>query len=103
MGYINRLHSFMHAYIYVDMHEHLVLCVGTALWRIKINNVRFAGGIVFKVYVVGEVVKVLRRFSLPDVTQEELVRYSGVYQFPRVSCAAASAEYADLDPAVAGE
>ncbi|XP_078436588.1 inositol-tetrakisphosphate 1-kinase 4-like isoform X2 [Wolffia australiana] len=59
------------------------------------------GGVVFKVYVVGEAIKVVRRFSLPDVTEQELLRTSGIYRFPRVSCAAASADCADLDPAVA--
>ncbi|CAA7399435.1 unnamed protein product [Spirodela intermedia] len=59
------------------------------------------GGIMFKVYIVGEAIKVLRRFSLPDVTEKELLKNSGVFRFPRVSCAAASAEYADVDPTVA--
>ncbi|CAA6663009.1 unnamed protein product [Spirodela intermedia] len=45
-------------------------------------------------------IKVLRRFSLPDVTEKELLKNSGVFRFPRVSCAAASAEYADVDPTI---
>lgn len=57
----------------------------------------------FKVYIVGEAIKVVRRFSLPDVSKRELSRSAGVYRFPRVSCAAASADEADLDPCVAGE
>uniref|UniRef100_A0A7N0THR2 Inositol-tetrakisphosphate 1-kinase n=1 Tax=Kalanchoe fedtschenkoi TaxID=63787 RepID=A0A7N0THR2_KALFE len=61
------------------------------------------GGILFKVYVVGEAIKVVRRYSLPNVTKSELSKISGVFRFPRVSCAAASAEDADLDPEVAGE
>lgn len=61
------------------------------------------GGILFKVYIVGEAIKVLRRFSLPDVSERELSKNAGVFQFPRVSCATASADDADLDPSVAGE
>ncbi|XP_062101588.1 inositol-tetrakisphosphate 1-kinase 3-like isoform X2 [Humulus lupulus] len=59
------------------------------------------GGILFKVYIVGEAIKVVRRFSLPNVSSRELSKTAGVYRFPRVSCAAASAEDADLDPGVA--
>ncbi|KAB2628675.1 inositol-tetrakisphosphate 1-kinase 2-like [Pyrus ussuriensis x Pyrus communis] len=59
------------------------------------------GGVLFKVYIVGEAIKVVRRFSLPDVTKRELSKTAGVYRFPRVSCAAASAEDADLDPCIA--
>ncbi|XP_057972910.1 inositol-tetrakisphosphate 1-kinase 3-like isoform X1 [Malania oleifera] len=59
------------------------------------------GGVLFKVYIVGEAIKVVRRFSLPDVSDRELSRNAGVFQFPRVSCAAASADDADLDPCVA--
>lgn len=61
------------------------------------------GGILFKVYIVGETVKVVRRFSLPDVSKRELSKNPGVFRFPRVSCAAASADEADLDPCVGGE
>ena len=60
------------------------------------------GGVLFKVYIVGEAIKVVRRFSLPDVTKRELSKNAGVFRFPRVSCAAASADDADLDPSVAG-
>ncbi|XVE95102.1 hypothetical protein REPUB_Repub02eG0067700 [Reevesia pubescens] len=59
------------------------------------------GGVLFKVYIVGEAIKVVRRFSLPDVTKRELSKTAGVFRFPRVSCAAASADDADLDPSVA--
>lgn len=45
----------------------------------------------------------VRRFSLPDVSKRELSKNVGVYRFPRVSCAAASADEADLDPGIAGE
>lgn len=57
------------------------------------------GGVLFKVYVIGHIVKVVRRFSLPDVRENEANR-NGVIPFPRVSCAAASADGADLDPNV---
>ncbi|XP_023746570.1 inositol-tetrakisphosphate 1-kinase 3 isoform X2 [Lactuca sativa] len=63
------------------------------------------GGVVFKVYIVGDAVKVVRRFSLPDVSKRDLSRRSvgGVFRFPRVSCAAQSADdsVADLDPCIA--
>ncbi|KAL8144217.1 hypothetical protein V2J09_017249 [Rumex salicifolius] len=56
------------------------------------------GGVVFKVYVIGDAIKVVRRFSLPNITKHELSENAGVFNFPRVSCAAASADDADLDP-----
>ncbi|KAL4558958.1 hypothetical protein LXL04_031084 [Taraxacum kok-saghyz] len=59
------------------------------------------GGVLFKVYIVGDAVKVVRRFSLPDVSKRELSRSVGVFRFPRVSCAAQSADNADLDPCIA--
>ncbi|CAL1395638.1 unnamed protein product [Linum trigynum] len=59
------------------------------------------GGVLFKVYIVGEAIKVVRRFSLPDVCKRELANNAGVCRFPRVSCAAASADEADLDPVIA--
>ncbi|CAI0464213.1 unnamed protein product [Linum tenue] len=59
------------------------------------------GGVLFKVYIVGEAIKVVRRFSLPDVCKRELANNAGVCRFPRVSCAAASADDADLDPVIA--
>eukprot|EP00252_Welwitschia_mirabilis_P005083 TRINITY_DN15504_c0_g1_i13.p1 TRINITY_DN15504_c0_g1~~TRINITY_DN15504_c0_g1_i13.p1 ORF type:complete len:227 (-),score=50.54 TRINITY_DN15504_c0_g1_i13:414-1094(-) len=58
------------------------------------------GGVLFKVYIVGDNLKVVRRFSLPDVNVSESLGY-GVIPFPRVSSAAASADDADLDPCVA--
>jgi hypothetical protein len=61
------------------------------------------GAILFKVYIVGETIKVVRRFSLPNVSKCELAKVSGVYRFPRVSSASASADDADLEPDVAGE
>jgi inositol-1,3,4-trisphosphate 5/6-kinase/inositol-tetrakisphosphate 1-kinase len=61
------------------------------------------GGILFKVYIVGETIKVVRRFSLPNLSKRELVKVAGVYPFPRVSSCLASADDADLDPSIAGE
>ncbi|WOL03062.1 inositol-tetrakisphosphate 1-kinase 3 [Canna indica] len=58
------------------------------------------GGVLFKVYIVGEAIKVVRRFSLPDVNKHQLLSTTGVFRFPRVSCAAASADDANLDPSV---
>lgn len=60
------------------------------------------GGVLFKVYVIGDAVKVVRRFSLPNVATHELSENAGVFHFPRVSCAAASADDADLDPSIGG-
>lgn len=51
---------------------------------------------------MGETIKVVRRFSLPDVSKLELSKSAGVFRFPRVSCAAASAEDVDIDPSIAG-
>ncbi|PON55169.1 Inositol-tetrakisphosphate 1-kinase [Parasponia andersonii] len=59
------------------------------------------GGVLFKIYVVGESIKVVRRFSLPDVTKRELAEVAGLFRFPRVSCAAATADDADLEPSIA--
>ncbi|MCO5572639.1 hypothetical protein L7F22_026397 [Adiantum nelumboides] len=56
------------------------------------------GGVLFKVYIVGDSIGVVCRFSLPDVHKEV---GNGVIAFPRVSSAAASADDADLDPEVA--
>lgn len=61
------------------------------------------GGILFKVFIIGESIKVVRRFSLPDVTESDLSTNSGVFGFPRVSCADSSADDVNLDPAVAGK
>lgn len=61
------------------------------------------GGVLFKVFIVGEAVKVVRRFSLPDVSKRELSDNAGVFHFPRVSCVTASAEEAELDPRVGGK
>lgn len=61
------------------------------------------GGLLFKIYIVGETIKVVKRFSLPNISKHELSKVAGVFRFPRVSCAAASADDADLDPNIAGE
>ncbi|RYR10074.1 hypothetical protein Ahy_B05g078539 [Arachis hypogaea] len=60
------------------------------------------GGLLFKIYIVGETIKVVRRFSLPNISEHELSKVDGLFRFPRVSCAAASADEADLDPTIAG-
>ncbi|XP_044508652.1 inositol-tetrakisphosphate 1-kinase 3-like isoform X6 [Mangifera indica] len=59
------------------------------------------GGVLFKIYIVGEAIKVVRRFSLPNVSKCELAKVVGLIPFPRVSSAAASADDADLDPGIA--
>ncbi|KAJ7967612.1 Inositol-tetrakisphosphate 1-kinase [Quillaja saponaria] len=59
------------------------------------------GGLLFKIFIVGEAIKVVRRFSLPNVSKRDLSKVAGVFRFPRVSCAAASADDADLDPSTA--
>ncbi|KAL9415370.1 hypothetical protein AB3S75_043625 [Citrus x aurantiifolia] len=59
------------------------------------------GGVLFKIYIIGETIKVVRRFSLPNVSKRELAKVVGVFRFPRVSSAAASADDADLDPGIA--
>ncbi|KAL7156983.1 hypothetical protein ABFS83_02G046700 [Erythranthe nasuta] len=58
------------------------------------------GGVLFKVFIIGESIKVVRRRSLPDLTKNEISKMSGVFRFPRVSCAAASVDCDDLDPSV---
>ncbi|XXG48942.1 hypothetical protein AAC387_Pa02g3259 [Persea americana] len=59
------------------------------------------GGVLFKVFIVGETIKVVRRSSLPNVSECELLNNFGLYQFPRVSSATTSADDAGLDPSVA--
>ncbi|XP_013625706.1 PREDICTED: inositol-tetrakisphosphate 1-kinase 2-like isoform X1 [Brassica oleracea var. oleracea] len=59
------------------------------------------GGVLFKVFVVGDVIRVVRRYSLPNVSNVEKEKVAGVFQFPRVSSAAASVDKTDLDPRVA--
>lgn len=54
-------------------------------------------------FIVGDAIKVVRRFSLPDVNKCEPSNDAGVYKFPRVSSATSSADEADLDPSIAGE
>lgn len=56
------------------------------------------GGVLFKVYIVGDSISVVRRFSLPDIHKQG---GNGVISFPRVSSSAASADDAELDPEVA--
>ncbi|KMZ57424.1 Inositol-tetrakisphosphate 1-kinase [Zostera marina] len=59
------------------------------------------GGILFKTYIVGDIIRVVRRFSLPDIEEHDILNHSGVFNFPRVSCAAASADDTDLSPSIA--
>ncbi|KAJ4914221.1 Inositol-tetrakisphosphate 1-kinase 2 [Raphanus sativus] len=59
------------------------------------------GGVMFKVFVVGDIIKVVRRFSLPNISNCDKAKVDGAFQFPRVSSSAASADNADLDPSVA--
>ena len=61
-------------------------------------------GVLFKVSIVGETIKVVRHFSsLNDVCKRELSKNVGVYHVPGVSYAVASTYNANLDPHVAGE
>ncbi|CAH8384555.1 unnamed protein product [Eruca vesicaria subsp. sativa] len=59
------------------------------------------GGVMFKVFVVGDIIKVVRRFSLPNISNCDKAKVDGAFKFPRVSSSAASADNADLDPSVA--
>ena len=61
-----------------------------------------AGGVLFKVYIVGDTIKVVRGFSLRDVDESASLGY-GVIPFPGVSSASASVDDADLDLHVGGE
>ena len=62
------------------------------------------GGVLFKVYIVGETIKVVKCFSLlDDVCKRELSKNVGVYHVPGVSYAVASIDDANLDPCVVGE
>ena len=47
------------------------------------------------VYIVGDIVKVVHRFSLPDVDESESLGY-GVMPLPRVSRATTSVDEEDL-------
>ncbi|KAK4757443.1 hypothetical protein SAY87_018744 [Trapa incisa] len=58
------------------------------------------GGLLFKIFVVGEAIKVVRRFSLPNISKQEVFKVDSIFRFPRVSSAAASAEEAELDPGI---
>jgi hypothetical protein len=55
----------------------------------------YAGGVMFKVYIVGDAIRVVRQFSLPNVDEGDLSNNAGVFRFPRVSCATTSANDAD--------
>jgi len=79
------------------------MCPSMFFLNLIFFNLLMLGGVLFKIYIIGEAIKVVRRFSLPNVTKQELSKVEGVFRFPRVSSAAASADDADLDPSVAGE
>ncbi|KAL5554071.1 hypothetical protein UlMin_041472 [Ulmus minor] len=81
--------------------ENFVLSCG--LRKIWVRNECFClfGGILFKIDIVGKSIKVVRWFSLPDVSKCELEEVAGVFSFPRVYCAAATTNEADLDPSIA--
>lgn len=85
----------------------LVNICRSAILRVQIELIMcehpLVGGVLFKVFIIGDSIKVVRRFSLPDVTESDLSKLSGVFGFPRVSCADSSADDAVLDPAVAGK
>lgn len=82
-----------------NLHCYLISLFAFFFW-FGVDN---TGGLLFKIYIVGETIKVVRRFSLPNISKRELSKVAGVFRFPRVSCAAASADDADLDPNIAGE
>ncbi|KAJ7521804.1 hypothetical protein O6H91_19G068900 [Diphasiastrum complanatum] len=58
------------------------------------------GGVLFKVYIVGDANSVVRRFSLPDVDGCQHVD-CGMMPFPRISSAAATANETDFEPRAA--
>ncbi|KAK4793780.1 hypothetical protein SAY86_024215 [Trapa natans] len=62
--------------------------------------VNHGSGLLFKIFVVGEAIKVVRRFSLPNISKQEVFKVDSIFRFPRVSSAAASAEEAELDPGI---
>ena len=70
---------------------------------IETDFVVYIGGILFKVYIVGETIQVVRRFSLPDFNTYDLGNNDGIFRFPRVSCATNNAEDADVDRCIAGK
>jgi hypothetical protein len=51
----------------------------------------YTGGVLFKVYIVGDAIRVVCRFSLPNVDEGDMSNNAGVFRFPRVSCATSSA------------
>lgn len=97
------MHLFLKVYLLINNRKLSTSCVGIILAYANTFQFAVVGGILFKVYIVGEAIKVVRRFSLPDVSKQEWSKNAGVFRFPRVSCAAASADDADLDPSIAGK
>ncbi|KAI3667153.1 hypothetical protein L6452_42201 [Arctium lappa] len=72
-----------------------------ALQVLQLQSLWLPRGVLFKLYIVGDAIKVVRHFSLPDVSKRELSRSVGVFRFSRVSSAAQSADDADLDSCIA--
>lgn len=64
--------------------------------------VLLVGGVMFKVYVVGHIIKVVYRASLSDISGDQTSE-TGVMPFPRVSSATASVAGINLDTAVTGK
>ncbi|KAI3667149.1 hypothetical protein L6452_42197 [Arctium lappa] len=103
-----RLSSFKHFCVVLTMTRDVAPRLGynkpaliESLFFPAVQDHVVVGGVLFKVYIVGDAIKVVRRFSLPDVSKRELSRSVGVFRFPRVSSAAQSADDADLDPCIA--
>ena len=90
LQWIHEPHNFLCSHLYTNYLKIIYVCL-------------IIGGVLFKIYIVGDAIKVVRRFSLPNVSKRELAKVAGISPFPRVSSAAASADDADLDPGIAGE
>ena len=60
-----------------------------------------SGGLLFKVFIVGHIVKVVRRLSLANVYENQ--SGTGITPFPRISCSTGYADMELLDPIVSGE
>jgi hypothetical protein len=72
-------------------------CSASTLWVVLILVPAYAGGILFKVYVIGEEVNVVKRLSLPDMEDGKEGDDLGVRSFSRVSSAAASLNEAGFE------
>jgi hypothetical protein len=72
-------------------------CSTSTLWLVLMLVLAYAGGILFKVYVIGEEVNVVKRLSLPDMEDGKEGDDLGVRSFSRVSSAAASLNEAGFE------